>query len=340
MLCVRCSHELPPRADRCLRCFSLNPQNRSTARALRSDPPARAPKLPLRSDPPTRAPCLSIESDPPARAHALSIRSDPPARAPLSLSFQSDPAPAQPSAHEATTEPPDLSRPLASEPSFAVQVAAPAQGLEWSMGAAAEASPGLAPAGFAGPSAAEPLLASTPSLPTAQVISVPSPALPVQNLPQVRARLLAWSVDLALLLCCALLHVGLAALVVGPARLAPALSGSPDYWLDLLLFGRRLPALWALLAASLAVAYSFFFTFLGGRTPGMALLHLRLVREDGRRISPLFALLRAACALPSAGLCLFGFALALFDERGQTLHDKLLRTLVVASAAPLRGGAH
>src|ERR1700704_3496010 len=27
MQCVRCSHQLPPRADRCLRCFALNPQN-------------------------------------------------------------------------------------------------------------------------------------------------------------------------------------------------------------------------------------------------------------------------------------------------------------------------
>ena len=27
MQCVRCSHPLPPRADRCLRCFALNPDN-------------------------------------------------------------------------------------------------------------------------------------------------------------------------------------------------------------------------------------------------------------------------------------------------------------------------
>jgi uncharacterized RDD family membrane protein YckC len=38
---------------------------------------------------------------------------------------------------------------------------------------------------------------------------------------------------------------------------------------------------------------------------------------------------RAALSLASFGLFLSGFWLALFDRRGQTLHDKLTSTFVV-----------
>jgi uncharacterized RDD family membrane protein YckC len=41
------------------------------------------------------------------------------------------------------------------------------------------------------------------------------------------------------------------------------------------------------------------------------------------------ALIRAALAVPSAAFGLAGFALALLDPRGQTLHDKLCGTVVV-----------
>jgi len=41
------------------------------------------------------------------------------------------------------------------------------------------------------------------------------------------------------------------------------------------------------------------------------------------------ALARAALAVPSAALGLSGFALALVDPRGQTLHDKLCGAVVV-----------
>ncbi len=141
------------------------------------------------------------------------------------------------------------------------------------------------------------------------------------------ARLLAWSVDLALLAAGAAAHVWLAASIIGPARLAPHGSGSPDYWVDLLLAPKLLFP-WAALAACLALSYSWLFATLGGRTPGMALARLKLVTESGARPTPPKALTRAALSLVSAA-GLLGFALALFDDRGQTLHDKLTRTRVV-----------
>jgi uncharacterized RDD family membrane protein YckC len=61
------------------------------------------------------------------------------------------------------------------------------------------------------------------------------------------------------------------------------------------------------------------------------------LREDGAPLDPVQALWRALFALPSAALCLFGFVLALFDARGQTLHDKLSRSLVVPSGAGREG---
>jgi uncharacterized RDD family membrane protein YckC len=105
--------------------------------------------------------------------------------------------------------------------------------------------------------------------------------------------------------------------------------GSADYGLDLLLRGPRLPALWGTVCALLAVAYSWLFTALGGRTPGLALAGLRVESQRGGTLTVREALARAALAVPSAALGLAGFALALVDPRGQTLHDKLCGAVVV-----------
>jgi uncharacterized RDD family membrane protein YckC len=140
------------------------------------------------------------------------------------------------------------------------------------------------------------------------------------------AQLFAWSVDLCILLACAGLHLAVAKLLLGGQRGAGL---SADYWFDLLLRGPRLPLLWAGVAALLAVAYSWLFAFLGGRTPGLALAGLRLESVRGGSLAVDEALIRAALAVPSAALGLAGFGLALLDPRGQTLHDKLCGTVVV-----------
>ncbi len=79
-----------------------------------------------------------------------------------------------------------------------------------------------------------------------------------------------------------------------------------------------------------AFAYTTLFAFLfRGRTPGRRVLGIALVDSSGQAPKAGRALVRAALSLMSFALCLSGFWLALFDRRGQTLHDKLTSTFVV-----------
>jgi uncharacterized RDD family membrane protein YckC len=72
------------------------------------------------------------------------------------------------------------------------------------------------------------------------------------------------------------------------------------------------------------------------RTPAMALLGIRIVREeDGARIDPGRVAVRFAGSLLSAVPLLLGYAWALWDRRKQTWHDKLAGTLVVRDAPVL-----
>ena len=79
-----------------------------------------------------------------------------------------------------------------------------------------------------------------------------------------------------------------------------------------------------LLPAMLAI-YSMFFWALAGRTPGMAVLGLRVVGTHRDPLSWPSALIRAIV------LAYFpvGAIWALVDRRGQAIHDKLARTTVV-----------
>ncbi len=89
-----------------------------------------------------------------------------------------------------------------------------------------------------------------------------------------------------------------------------------------------LPAL--ILGGLLAMVYTAVFAFLWeGRTPGRRLFGIRLVDGSGLAPAPARAVVRALLSALSFGLFLGGFWLALFDRRGQTLHDKLTSTFVV-----------
>ncbi len=125
---------------------------------------------------------------------------------------------------------------------------------------------------------------------------------------------LAWAVDGAVLV----------ALVAAQLWAAGSIC-NVKYWID---FVRDiLPLAGALLAAT-ALTYSFVFVALGARTPGMALAGLRVRTLHGDEPTFGEALARAALSLASAALGLFGFVLALFDRRRQTLHDKLCRCVL------------
>lgn len=129
-------------------------------------------------------------------------------------------------------------------------------------------------------------------------------------------RIAGWCVDSSLL----------AAVLAAHAFAAGRLTDSTRYWLDFLLSA---PLLWGSLAACHAVAWSWLFVALCGRTPGMAVTGQRLQSLRGGSPRPLTAFVRAAFAVASACAGLFGFVLALFDRRGQTLHDKLCRCVAI-----------
>jgi uncharacterized RDD family membrane protein YckC len=99
-------------------------------------------------------------------------------------------------------------------------------------------------------------------------------------------------------------------------------------WRDLV--HKALPALVAVVPLLFAL-YDFVFWVLAGRTPGMALLGLRLTSTAGRRAGWLSALVRALV------LTIFpiGWLWCLVDRRHQAVHDKLARTLVVRTASPV-----
>lgn len=131
-----------------------------------------------------------------------------------------------------------------------------------------------------------------------------------------RTRLLtAWTIDASLLAGLACANLLAAARLGGRPDLAGLLGAAPWLWLSLV--------------AVLAVAWSWIFVALCGRTPGMAVTGQRLQLARGGRPTPARALVRAALALLFALPGMFGFVLALFDARGRTLHDRVCRCVSV-----------
>ncbi len=95
---------------------------------------------------------------------------------------------------------------------------------------------------------------------------------------------------------------------------------------DFLQQGRT--AVLILLALWLPPLYEVFFLTLIGQTPGKMLLGVRVVRLNGARVTLKHAIIRYLGYFVSAFL-LLGFAWALVDNRRQTWHDKLARTVVI-----------
>jgi uncharacterized RDD family membrane protein YckC len=77
------------------------------------------------------------------------------------------------------------------------------------------------------------------------------------------------------------------------------------------------------------VGYHLFFLALIGQTPGKALMGLRVVTQEGRRLSPYRALLRIVAYLVSGIPFFLGFLWILVDDRRQGWHDKIAGTHVI-----------
>ncbi|MBX5484564.1 MAG: RDD family protein [Myxococcaceae bacterium] len=142
-------------------------------------------------------------------------------------------------------------------------------------------------------------------------------------------RVIALVIDLAILTAACIGYLLIAATA---AQVKPEPTGAVG--LDLLAHQLHvwnkllLPA--GVLAAVLGFVYSAVFAFLWrGRTPGRRVAGVRLVDGRGRTPPPARAVIRAVLALVSFTAALGGFWWALFDRRGQTLHDKLTGTFVV-----------
>ncbi len=142
-------------------------------------------------------------------------------------------------------------------------------------------------------------------------------------------RCLAALVDLIAVGSVVSLYFTVAAAVTGAA--APASNpGGLDGLMQQLHAWHALLLPGAVLAAVLALTYTAVFAFLWeGRTLGRWLLGIRLVDLSGHPPTPTRAVARAALSALSFVLLLGGYWLALFDRRGQTLHDKLTSTFVV-----------
>lgn len=128
-------------------------------------------------------------------------------------------------------------------------------------------------------------------------------------------RTFAWLFDLSVIAVVVSAFFGAALAVIG--RPSPSL-----------LLSVAVPALGVV--GFVAFVYTTLFAFLWhGRTPGRRILGIHLVDASGHAPRAGRALVRAALSLASFALFLSGFWLALFDRRGQTLHDKLTSTFVV-----------
>jgi uncharacterized RDD family membrane protein YckC len=92
------------------------------------------------------------------------------------------------------------------------------------------------------------------------------------------------------------------------------------------LFGALAGTGWVLLVG----AYFVFFWTLGGQTPGMRLVHLRVIDHDGDSPRLARSVLRFVALLVAIVPMFAGLLPILFDRRRRGLHDFVARTFVVA----------
>ncbi len=142
-------------------------------------------------------------------------------------------------------------------------------------------------------------------------------------------RIIAWLLDGMAIAGVLGLYLWVASAIAGASASHSRLSGI-DRWVARAHALQPVIIPGIVLGVVIALAYSAAFAvLLDGRTFGRLLAGIRLVDKSGLPPSPTRAVIRALLSAVSFALFLGGFWLALFDRRGQTLHDKLTSTFVV-----------
>lgn len=98
-------------------------------------------------------------------------------------------------------------------------------------------------------------------------------------------------------------------------------------------------AIYSFILVFFFTAYLFLFTAFGGRTPGMRLVGLELVRFDGAAPNFEDALWRTAGYLVSAGSFFLGFIWIFVDSKQLTWHDRISKTFLIATRQDLEEAA-
>lgn len=140
--------------------------------------------------------------------------------------------------------------------------------------------------------------------------------------PSISTRLIAFWIDTALLcLCiCLLLLTGL-------------LGSSAAFVASRLPWDKRVLTIpmdiLSILLPILVPAYFCVFNGFYGKTPGKAIMGIRIIDLDGKNPGILKAFLRFCLSFFSLILCFLGFIWMFFNRERRTLHDILCRTVVV-----------
>jgi uncharacterized RDD family membrane protein YckC len=285
----------------------------SSAQALQGDPdqtlPDTFPGTPVPKMAPAPAPVAADVSAPAVSARAPV--DDPDATAPGNPPF-----PAAPSSAAPVTGSIPIPRPVTA-PAEVVTFAAPSR-LPVPPAAQRPPEPSAAPA----PAQARPRKGGAANTDELQEIHARPASL--------WRRLLSFTIDTTALVGVATLYILLASSIAGvkpPSSQGLTPLDSIAAWMHAAK-SVLLPGIILLLV--LATVYCAVAAFLwNGRTLGRLLLGLRLVDTHGLAPAPSRAIVRALLSVVSFGLFLGGFWMALFDRRGQTLHDKLTSTFVV-----------
>lgn len=71
-----------------------------------------------------------------------------------------------------------------------------------------------------------------------------------------------------------------------------------------------------------------------GASPGRALMGLKIISENGEKITLKQAYIRYFSSILSGLLMCFGFIMSLFNSKNQTLHDMIAGTVVIEAETP------